>query len=302
MKKLSGVVTALMTLRDAHGTPDTKGTVMLAKHCIQGGVDGLFVLGTNGEGINFSVEQRMEVSRAVIEGIDRSKAKVCIHTGSSRLEETVALTRGACKLGADCAAIVTPAFIPYSDAELYRYYREISESVPDNFSLYLYNIPPRTGNDIKPEVVERLVNDCKNIVGVKASFCNLERTAQYLGIKGSSMLQGSDIYQLEYLAMNCDGIISGLSGVYPEPFVQVRMAWLENNIESARRWQNICFKVCEALDNGDVGTMKLAMRLKGFSVYLADEPGAEKEKQLKEKLNEIDAMIYKARASRLAAV
>ena len=43
---------------------------------------------------------------------------------------------------------------------------------------------------------------------------------EYLSIEGMSLLQGSDVYQLEFLEMGCDGIISGLSGVYPVPFVR----------------------------------------------------------------------------------
>lgn len=263
MRKLTGVITALMTVADDNGKIDINATVDYAKHCVNGGVDGLFVSGTNGEGINFSVEDRLQLAKKLIEEVGE-QVQVCIHTGASRLEDTIALTKGAYELGADCAAIVTPAFVTYEDEELYQYYVAVSSSVPDDFLLYMYNIPPRTGNDILPYVAEKIFRDCKNVVGMKASFCDLQRSLEYLSIDGMSLLQGSDVYQLEFLAMGCDGIISGLSGVYPVPFVKVKKAWENGDFIEARKWQMVCMEVCKAMQGGNVNVMQTAMSLKGL--------------------------------------
>ncbi len=290
MKRLSGVITALMTVADKNGQIDMKATLAYAKHCVDGGVNGLFVSGTNGEGINYSTQERLELAKELIKEL-KGKVDICIHTGASRLEETIALTKGAYELGADCAAIVAPAFVVYEDEELYQYYCAVSASVPEDFPLYMYNIPPRTGNDLTPDVAKRIFNDCRNVMGMKASFCDLQRSMEYLACDGMALLQGSDVYQLEFLTMGCDGIISGLSGVYPVPFVKVKEAWEKQDIEKAREWQNICFEVMKTLDSGNVTVMQAAMDIKGYGSTESKCRNLKKRELLEEQMKRLDEKI-----------
>lgn len=207
MKKLYGVVTALLTPAKTDADIDYDEAVRLARFAADHGVNGLFVGGTNGEGIKYSTAQRARLAQAIAESVDRSHTLVCIHTGAARLEDTIELTQQACAAGADCAAVVSPGFLSYDEDELYDYYAAVLESTPTDFPLYLYNIPQRTGNDISPSVCRRLFARYPNLVGIKYSFNDLERTRQYLEIKGFSVLQGWDVYQLQYLTLGCDGIV-----------------------------------------------------------------------------------------------
>lgn len=290
MKKLTGVITALMTVADENGNLDMAATLAYARHCADGGVDGLFVSGTNGEGINYSIEERLELAKLLVRELG-GKVQICIHTGASRLADTVALTRGAYEAGADCAAVVTPAFICYEDEELYDYFCAVAASVPADFPLYMYNIPPRTGNDIQPAVAERIFRDCENVLGIKASFCDLGRSLEYLSIEGMALLQGSDVYQLEFLAMGCDGIISGLSGVYPVPFVKVKQAWETGDLGSARAWQKICAKVCKLASGGNVTVMQNLMALKGYKSTRRKLDMLKDKEALKQAMHQLDAEI-----------
>lgn len=290
MKKLEGVITALMTVADEQGKLDMEATLAYARHCVDGGVDGLFISGTNGEGINYSIQERLDLAKLLIAEIGE-RVQICVHSGASRLEDTIALTRGAYELGADCAAIVAPGFVTYEDEELYDYFCKVSASVPEDFPIYMYNIPPRTGNDIKPYVAERVFKDCKNVMGIKASFCDLTRSMEYLAVEGMALLQGSDVYQLEFLAMGCDGIISGLSGVYPVPFVKVKEAWKNQDLEAARAWQRICFDVCKVLRSGNVAVMQTAMSLKGHESTKSKCALVANQEELKEQLLVLDEKI-----------
>lgn len=290
MKRLEGVVTALMTVADEQGRLDMEATLAYARHCVDGGVDGLFISGTNGEGINFSIRERLDLAKLLIQEVG-DRAQICVHSGASRLEDTIALTKGAYELGADCAAIVTPAFVSYEDEELYEYYSAVSKCVPADFPLYMYNIPPRTGNDIKPHVAERIFKDCENYVGMKASFCDLQRSIEFLSIDGMRLLQGSDVYQLEFLAMGCDGIISGLSGVYPVPFVKVKEAWEKGNLELARKWQMICADVCKVAQGGNVSVMQAIMSLKGFKSTESKCANVDGKENLMVAIQELDKKI-----------
>ena len=290
MKKLTGVITALMTVADKNGNIDMEATLAYAKHCADGGVDGLFVSGTNGEGINYSVQQRLQLGKLLVQELG-DRVQICIHSGAARLEDTIALTQGAYEMGADCAAIVAPAFICYEDEELYDYFCAVSASVPEDFPLYMYNIPPRTGNDIRPELAARIFRDCKNVLGMKASFCDLGRSLEYLSIEGMALLQGSDVYQLEFLAMGCDGIISGLSGIYPVPFVKVKEAWNNGDLESARAWQKICGQVCKVARGGNVMVMQNIMALKGLKASEKKRSIMTCKETLAEEVRRLDELI-----------
>ena len=290
MNKLNGVITALMTVADKEGKLDIEATVAYAKHCVEGGVDGLFVSGTNGEGINFSLEARMQLAKTLIAEVG-DKVDVCIQTGASRLEDTITLTKAAYEMGAHSAAIITPAFVSYEDEELYDYYCAVSACVPKDFTLYMYNIPPRTGNDIKPALAKRIFEDCENIVGMKASFCDLQCSLEFLSIDGMRLLQGSDVYQLEFLAMGCDGIISGLSGIYPVPFVKVKEAWEKGDLELARKWQMVCFDVCKLAQGGNVRVMQTIMHLKGYRSTESKYSRVQAKEELKAAIETLDKKI-----------
>ena len=261
---LHGVVVALLTPETEIGKIDIESGVKLANYAVENGVNGLFVLGTNGEGVRFSTEERIKFARAVINGVDRKKADVCIQTGSNSLEETIALSQAAVADGADCIAVMTPYMLCYDEEATYDFYKAVSGALPKNFPIYLYNIPQRTGNDISGALCSRLISECENIVGIKYSFNDLNRTMEYLEAPNASVLHGSDIYQLQYVTMGCDGVISGLAGVCPTPFCKVRDYLAAGDIENARKWQKICFEVGKVLMFGNISIMKDALRLLGF--------------------------------------
>lgn len=295
MKKLHGVITAMLTPTNLSGKIDLEEAVRIAKHSVEGGVDGLFITGTNGEGIKYTNNQRLAMSKEIINSIDRSKTMICIHTGAPRIEETIELTIGAYNIGADSAAIISPSYITYSEDELYDYYTEILKKIPVDFPVYLYNIPQRTGNDISVSLCENLYAKFPNLVGIKYSYCDLMRTAQYLNIDGFSVLHGSDIFQLQFLTMGCDGIISGLSGVYPVPFAKVRQKWQTGDIDGAQKWQKICYEVYKVLNEGNITVMKQAMKIKGFSFHCSDYYKHENQKlEFMAELKRIDNLIEDA--------
>ena len=292
MKKLYGVVTALLTPARTDAEIDCDEAVRLARFAADGGVNGLFVGGTNGEGIKYSTTQRAKLAQAIVENVDHSRTMVCIHTGAARLEDTIELTQQAHAVGADCAAVVSPSFLSYDEDELYDYYAAVLESTPRDFPVYLYNIPQRTGNDISPAVCRRLNRRYDNLVGIKYSFNDLVRTQQYLEIDGFSVLHGWDVYQLQYLTLGCDGIVSGLSGVCPVPFVKLRECWLKNDIAGAQAWQAVCQEVGKVYCGGNIAVMKQAMRLAGYRFTGKDHFTEEKDLLcLKQGLERLDARI-----------
>ncbi len=294
MKHLYGVTTAMVTPFDDNGRVDLNRVKNLAEFLISKGVHCLYPLGTTGEMLRLSVDERKAVAETVVKTA-ANRVTVYIHVGAMRQEDTIELAQHAAKIGADGIGVVTPAFFGANDRELEQYFVTVGSSIPTDFPMYLYNIPQCAANDLKTEVAQRVADRLKNVVGIKYSYPDFLRTNEYLEINDGnfSVMQGSDRLFLPALAMGCDGTISGISCVYPEPFVAVYNAFKENDLEKARKMQKIAIQYCEALRNGsNMAFFKSALKLRGIDVGHMRAPQldltAEEAQILQTKLTELN--------------
>ncbi|MBD2871097.1 dihydrodipicolinate synthase family protein [Paenibacillus arenilitoris] len=295
MKRLFGVTTAMVTPFTLDGQVDLKKVEQLTEFLIGNGVHGLFPLGTTGEMIRLSVAERKQVAETVIRTA-AGRVTVFIHAGAATLADTVELALHAHAAGADGIGVVTPFFLGASDLELERYYVTVASTLPDDFPIYLYNIPQCAANDLKTEVAERVQAACSNVVGIKYSYPDFLRTNEYLSINGGnfSVMQGADRLFLPALAMGCDGVISGVSCVYPEPFVAVYNAYMNKDLERARELQRIAIRYCEVLKSGsNMSYFKEALKLRGIDAGFMRAPQLDLDKaevrELERKLSELPA-------------
>ena len=235
MEKLHGIVTALVTPIDKQGNILSHSVEQLVERLIRAGIHGIYPLGSTGEMLLLSKEQRMRMAECVINCV-RGRVPVYVHIAAPTTKETVFFARHAYDAGATGIAAVTPMYYKVSDAEMLTYYGEIARSIPEDFPLYLYNLPQSTGNDLKPRVCAQLAQRYPNIIGIKYSFADMERTREYLQIKngGFSVLHGSDTLLDAALILGCDGVVSGLSNAFPLSFVKVYEAFARGDSQSVR--------------------------------------------------------------------
>ncbi|TNJ67120.1 dihydrodipicolinate synthase family protein [Paenibacillus hemerocallicola] len=296
MKHLYGVTTAMVTPFRQDGTIDYDKVEQLTEFLISKGVHCLYPLGTTGEMLRLSVAERKSVAETVVRKA-AGRVTVFIHVGAMTQNDTVELARHASEIGADGIGVVTPAFFGANDRELEQYFVTVASSVPERFPVYLYNIPQCAANDLKTEVAEKVAARCGNVIGIKYSYPDFLRTNEYLNIKGGdfSVMQGSDRLFLAALAMGCEGVISGVSCVYPEPFVAVYNAYLEKDLEKARRLQRIAIQYCETLKSGsNMSYFKEALKLRGIDAGYMRAPQLDLPEEdiadLKRKLEELNAV------------
>lgn len=265
MKRLYGVTVAMITPFTKDGRIDHRALKDYTEMLIEKGVDCLYPCGTTGEMIHLSGQERREVAETVIQTA-AGRVNVFIHCGAVCQKETEALLEHAYRIGADGAGIVTPMFLGVTDYEMEEYYKRMARIVPDEFPVYLYNIPQCSANDLKVRTVEKLAKECKNIIGIKYSYPDFLRTLEYLEIPSFSVLHGCDKMFSELLLMGCDGTVSGVAGVFPEPFVEVYKAWKLKRIEEMQKWQRICIRFCNLLRCGsNMSWFKLALELRGMT-------------------------------------
>lgn len=248
------------------GTVDLTAVERLTEFLIEKGVNCLYPLGTTGEMLRLSTAERKSVAETVVRQA-AGRVTVYIHVGAMAQQDTVELARHASTIGADGIGVVTPAFFGVNDRELEQFFVTVASSVPDDFPVYLYNIPQCAANDLKTEVAARVAERCPNVVGIKYSYPDFLRTNDYLTIQGGdfSVMQGADRLFLPALAMGCDGVISGVSCVYPEPFVAVYRAYQDKDLERARAMQRIAIRYCETLRSGsNMAFFKEGLRLRGI--------------------------------------
>jgi 4-hydroxy-tetrahydrodipicolinate synthase len=291
MKKLFGVTTAMVTPFNDEGHVDFDAIGQLTEFLITKGVNCLYPLGTTGEMLRLSTDERKAVAERVVAQAN-GRCVVYIHCGAMRQEDTIELVRHAESIGADGVGVVTPQFFGLNAREMETFYLNVSKSVSNDFPIYLYNIPQCSGNDLRPEVIENILNKSSNIVGLKYSFADMVRTIDYLRIKGGefSVLHGTDSLFLPALMMGCDGTVSGISGVYPEPFVALYKAYLKGDMKEAKRQQDIAINFIKTLRSGsNMAYFKAALAYRGIpaghmrapQLDLLEEEKAELIQQLK---------------------
>lgn len=268
MKKLRGIVSALVTPFGPSGKIDCGAIRRHIDFVLAGKVDCLYPIGTTGEMHLMDIDERMQVAKTVVEH-NNSRATAYIQVGAMSARDTITLAKHAQWIGADGIGVITPAFFKVSGREMEEYFISAAKAVREDFPVYLYNIPQLTGNDLLPEVVERIVQRAPNVVGIKYSYPDLIRTQDYLRINGGSfsVMHGTDTLLTSLMILGCDGIVSGCSCVCPEIFVNVYRAFIENRYADAKRLQLVSSRMVDVLRAGsNLAYFKAALSIQGIDM------------------------------------
>ena len=165
-------------LRDRGARVDEAAIEPLARFLVDHGVDGIFALGTTGEGVLLGMEER----RTVAERFREARAgRLIVHCGAQSTADTAALAAHAAGIGADGVAVVPPPYYPLGDAALVEHFVAAAAAcAPTPF--YLYAFAARSGYPLPVAVVERVRARVENIAGLKVSEAPFDRVEPYLGL------------------------------------------------------------------------------------------------------------------------
>lgn len=183
----------------------------------QRGADGVLALGTNGEGVSLSLQERRDVVDAVLG--HRGGLAAFFGTGCASLPETIELSAYAIERGADAVLIVPPFFFKGVDpGGLIDYYGVVMSELPPERKVLLYNIPEVSGVEIGDELVDALVERFpEKLLGVKDTSGSLERTERYVRrYPQLTVYNGSDGNLAEALRLGAHGTISAVGNVFPD--------------------------------------------------------------------------------------
>ena len=235
MIRPSGIIAAMSTPFFEDETLNEEELRHQVDRLIGAGVHGIFALGTNGENYAMDFAEKVRVMEIVI---DQAKHRVPVYvgTGCVTTKETVALTRKAAELKADCASVVSPWFAANTQDGLYRHYKAVAEAA--QIPVLIYNMPARTGVNVHYTTMQKL-GQIENIVGIKDSSGNFDNMQRYLEIpdRNFSVLSGNDSLILPCLLCGGQGGISGISKVLPERMVAIYTQWEKGDLKEAWRVQ-----------------------------------------------------------------
>ena len=216
-KLFSGVATALITpFKD--GKVDFDAFERLVARQIEAGIEVLVFCGTTGEAPTLTDNEKKSIYSFATQAV-RKRARVILGTSTNSHEKSMELSSYAAECGVDALLCVTPYYNKGTQKGIERTYREIcSLGAP----VILYNIPSRTGVDIKSDMLTRLADE-SNLVGVK-ECAGVSRISEHRVTFGDRYLLycGNDSELLPSLSVGADGVVSVLSNLYPR---QMRMIW-----------------------------------------------------------------------------
>jgi dihydrodipicolinate synthase/N-acetylneuraminate lyase len=212
---LRGALAAAVTpLRD--GSFDAAAAEPYLDFLAGHGLDGVLVLGTTGEGMLFSPDERRDVASAFVEA-GRGRLQVAVHCGAQTTRDTVALAEHAAAAGADAVAVIAPPYFPLDDDELLAHFEAAARACAP-LPFYLYEFEARSGYPIPLPVVARLRDRVPNLAGMKVSDSPWERLEPYL-VEGLDVFVGAEALLERALAAGAAGAVSGLAASFPDAVV-----------------------------------------------------------------------------------
>ena len=225
LPRFHGIVPPLVTPLVAADALDVTGLERLVEHVVGGGVHGLFVLGTTGEGPSLSSAVQKELIDRVVRLV-AGRVPVLVGISDASLAESVALASCAAESGADAVVAAPPYYFPAGQEPLVRWGRELADRVP--LPLLLYNMPEMTKHVLEADTIRRLA-DCPNIVGVKDSGGDLGYFADVVRVARAarpewSLFVGPELLLPEACGLGGHGAIPGGANVMPRLFADLYAA------------------------------------------------------------------------------
>jgi dihydrodipicolinate synthase/N-acetylneuraminate lyase len=198
-------------LRDGGARVDEDAIEPLAHFLVERGADGIFALGTTGEGVLLGLDERRTVAKRFREA---RAGMLIVHCGAQSTADTVALAGHAAAIGADGVAVIPPPYYPLGDDALVGHFAAAAAAcAPTPF--YLYAFAARSGYPLPVDVIQRVRERADNVAGLKVSEAPFEKVAPYMEL-GLPVFVGAERLIPEALAAGAAGAVSGLASAFPD--------------------------------------------------------------------------------------
>jgi len=286
--KPKGIIPAVVTPITKDGKFNEKVMRKLLNYLIDGGVHGLFVVGTTGEFYGLTPEEKRNIFSITM---DETKGRVPVYAGTNGIttHETVMLTQIAEECRVDAVSVLTPMFITPTQDQLIKHYKIIAGNT--NLPVVLYNNPPKTSVSLAPVTVAKLA-EIPNIVGIKDSSGDMTVTAEYIRltqhIDNFSVLMGRDTLIYGALCYGAAGSIASCANVAPGLCVDIYEKFISGDLKGSLKAQFALAPLRIAFTLGTFpAVIKESLNLLGIEAGPCMEPAGPMSGDEREKLRKV---------------
>ena len=275
---LRGIVPPLVTPLLDNDTLDREGLERLINHIIDGGVQGLFLLGTTGEFASLSYkirEELIEQSCHIVNG----RVPVLVGISDSAFSESLNLANKAAKYGADAVVITPPYYFESGQPELLEYLKRIMIHMP--LPLFIYNMPVHTKVMFAPSTV-KAASEIPGIIGMKDSSANLAYYNQVRYLMKDrpdfTFMVGPEEILAEFVLMGGHGGVNGGANMFPKLYVDMYEAAAKHDFKMIAALQEKILKISTSVYTvGHYGSsylkgLKCALSVMGICSDFMAEP------------------------------
>lgn len=229
-----GLGIALVTPFTLQGEVDYEALKRLVEYQIDNGADFFCILATTGEVPCLTQEEKDKITKLVLE-INQGRLPILKYCGGNNTRAVIEEIQNTDWTGVDGILSICPYYNKPSQEGIYQHFKTIAEISPR--PIVLYNVPGRTGVNMKPQTLIRLANDCPNIVGVKEASGSLEQVDEL--IKGKpdrfDIISGDDALTFSMVASGAVGVISVIGNALPKEFSRMIRLEFKGEYEPARK-------------------------------------------------------------------
>ena len=220
MDKIKGTGVALVTPFNRNKSVDYTALEKLLNHVINGGVDYLVVMGTTGESISLSKDEKTEIID-FCKKINNGRLPIVLGIGGNNTNQVLFDIKSINLDGIDALLSVSPFYNKPTQEGIYHHYKLIAEASP--IPVILYNVPGRTSSNINSETTLRLATDFENIVAIKEASGDLDQIMSIIKNKPANflVLSGDDALTLPMIYMGAEGVISVIGQSHPKDFTDM---------------------------------------------------------------------------------
>jgi dihydrodipicolinate synthase/N-acetylneuraminate lyase len=234
-RPLHGIIPPMVTPLSDRDTLDLAGLERLIEHILAGGVQGLFILGTTGEGPSLSYRLRCQLIDRVCEQV-AERVPILVSISDTSLVESLNLAEYAADAGAQAVVLAPPYYFPAGQAELLKYVEHIASELP--LPVFLYNLPSHTKLCFEPETLRRLI-EIPNITGLKDSSGDMIYFHQVWRLAEEradwTLLIGPEELLAEAVLLGAHGGVPGGANLCPRLYVDLYQAASRGQLARVRQ-------------------------------------------------------------------
>lgn len=276
--RFKGIIPPLITPLLDNNTLDSEGLERLIEHVIDGGVSGVFILGTTGEFASLSHKLRRELIEQTCQVVN-GRIPVLVGISDSSFTESIDLARKAAESGADAVVLTSPYYFAPSQAELLEYLNHIMKQI--ELPLFIYNMPVYTKFIFEPETVKAAA-EIPGIIGMKDSSADLAyfRQIQFAlkDRKDFIFMVGPEELLSDFILMGGHGGVNGGANMFPKLYVGLYQAAVNRDFNQILLLQNKVMQISNTIYKvGNYGSsylkgLKCALSVMGICSDFLAEP------------------------------